>query len=292
VDASENLFGDRFSMSITDSAGKTTAFNVNLAANDNNQSAMQAMANQINSSSTGIRASLVENKDDGRVSLQLSSSRTGETNGAFTVNDQSGVTKLGEVANVTSEARNAQYSVNGTDFSSQSNQVSLQTGVTATLNQTGSTQLTYQADTSGAVKSAQNFIDTFNSLRDAASGSSALTRQLNEVASNYSRGLGFSGIGMDSKGNLSITDESKLSQSISDGSFSRNFQGVSSFGDRLHNVAQNAYKTAYSSAVQSSFKDFMENNTKMFQPSQSQSSTGNWMNDMLLSTGLFFNTLA
>jgi len=283
--ADENSFGGSFSFSVTDNAGRTNTFSVNLAENDDNRSAMQSMAAQINASAsnTGIRASLVEDEENGTVSLQLSNSRTGETDGRFTVNDESGA----NLNNVTSEAANAQFSVNGVNQSSQTNNVTLQQGVTATLNQTGSTQVTFQQDMSTATSSAQRFVDSFNSLRDAASGSDRLTNQLNQAARNFSRALGDSGISMNSEGRMSITDESRLTQSVSDGSFSRNFQGIGSLGDSLQNISRNAYRTAYDSAVQQNFTNMMNN----LQSQSNRSSAGSWMNDWLSmpASGLLFN---
>jgi len=279
--ANENSFGDSFGLSITDSSGRTSTFNVNLASNADNTTAMRAMAEQINSSTsnTGVRATLIENSETGTVSLQMSSIRTGETDGRFTVSD----TSAANLGNVTSQATNAQFSVNGTNFTSQTNEVTLQSGVTATLNQTGSTQITYQADTRGAVNSVQGFVNAFNNLRDAASGSPELTRQLNEVARNFNRTLGFSGLGVNADGRMEIRDSGRLSQAISDGSFARSFQGVGNIGDRLSNVAQGAFRTAYDSAVQQNFRNFMSAST--------QSTSNNFMQDWFMpaSAGLFFN---
>jgi flagellar hook-associated protein 2 len=244
---------------------------------------MQAMVNKINAQDTGVKASIVENKENNTVSLQLTSTKTGQQDGAFTVND----TSAADSSNVTKASMNAQYSVNGVDSTSQSNDVKLIDGVTATLNKTGSTEITYSPDISSAVNSVQSFINTFNSLKDAASGSKALTAQLNSVASNFSRSLSYSGIGMDSNGKMSITNENTLKTAISDGSFSKNFQGVNSFGNRLNDVSRNAYRTAYDSAVQQSFKQLMDNMVN------TNNNANNWwqQTNTSLTSGLLFNML-
>jgi len=278
LDAADNSFGSSFSLSITNNAGRTSNFNVDLNESANNRSAMQSMADRVNSANIGVRAAVTEDKESGTVSLQFTSTQTGSERGSFTVND----TSAADSGNVTREAANAEYSVNGANFTSQSNDVRIMSGVDATLNSTGSTQITYNPDVSGAVNSVNNFINTFNSLRDAASGSQALKAQLDSLATNYSRALGFSGIGRDSGGNLTISNEGRLSQAISDGSFSRNFQGVSSFGNRLSEVSGNAYRTAYNSAVQNSFKDLLNNMSN-------NNSANKWMNDLSFTSGLLFN---
>ena len=292
LQADENAFGASFSVSVTDSAGKTTQFSVDLTETSDNRSAMQAMAAEINASNTGVRATVVEDKESGTVSMRLDGARTGETEGRFTVTDESAA----NLGNVSADARNAQYAVNGVDFSSQTNEVKLQEGVTATLNKTGSTQITYQSNTGAAVETVKKFVDTFNSLKDAAAGVAAVTSQLTKTANNFGKALGFSGIGMDAKGNLTVTDEKKLSQSISDGSFAKNFQGVNSFGDRVNSVARDAYRAAYDSAIQENFKSLMNNmnnmNNGMGGRNNSFLSGGDWFNNIASSSGLLLNMLA
>ena len=265
LDANENSFGDQFSIGITDSTGKTSTFTVDLGEQDNNKTAMQTMADEINASNIGIRATLTENGENGTVNLQLSSAKTGETNGKFTVTGEN----IANLDNVVNAAQNANYSVNGKEFSSQSNEVRIMEGVTATLNKTGSTEISYVTDSSPAVGAVQKFLDTFNNLLDAASGTQVKNQLTNEMA-NSIRGLGYSGIGVDSSGKLSINDTDKLNESISNGSFARNFQGQNSFGDRLYDVASNAQNTVYRSMLQESFKDLMNN----FMNSSSQSTYG------------------
>jgi len=254
LEANENSFGSQFSVDITDSAGKTSSFTVDLTAEDNNKTAMQAMANEINASGAGIKATLAEDKENGTVSLLLSGLKTGETSGQFTVTDAS----LANLGNVDRTAQNANYSVNGVEFSSQSNEVRIMEGVTATLNKIGSTQISYGTDYSPGIGAVQNFLDAFNNLLNAASGTSVKS-QLTDVMANSSRGLGYSGIGVDSSGNLSINDPDKLNESIANGSFARNFQGKYSFGDKLYEVASNAQNTVYKSMLQESFKGLMNN---------------------------------
>jgi len=276
--AGENSFGDSFSLKITDSSGKTSSFSVNLTSGDNNKAAMQSMAEVINKANAGVKATVTEDKESGTVRLELEGTKTGATDGKFTVTD----TSPANMSVVSKASQNAQYSVNGVNFESQSNdKVKIMDGVTANLKKTGSTQITYQADASAAVASVQKFVDSFNNLRSAASGFSPLMKQLDDVARNYSRAMGFSGIGMDKDGKLSIVDSSKLSSAVSDGSFSKNFQGVGSLGSKLTNIASNSYRTAYSAAVEVNFKELMN--------SSKPDSSNNWQFDLSLTSGLLFN---
>ena len=289
LNTNENSFGDRFSLSITDNAGRTSDFQVDLTDSSDNRSAMQAMAAEINASDTGVRATVVEDKESGTVSMRLDSTRTGETEGRFTVADDSAAA----LSTVQQESRNAEYAVNGVNFTSQTNEVRLQDGVTATLRSEGTAEVRYQADTSAAVNSVQRFADAFNQLRNATTNAPTIGNRLTDVANNFGRALDNVGLGMDAKGNLSITDESRLSQSISDGSFARTFQGTNSFGDRVNSVARDAYRTAYDAAVQSSFRDMMDTmNTMNIMNNSRNSSALAMMNSMFSSSGLLFNMLA
>jgi flagellar capping protein FliD len=157
-------------------------------------------------------------------------------------------------------------------------------GVTAILNRTGSTQITYTADFSRAVDDVQNFLDAFNNMRDAASGT-PLDRQLTGAVNRNVWSLGSSGIGFDSNGNLSINDVNMLTEAISNGGFARNFQGISNFGSNLYDVTLTAHSTVYGAALQDSFSELMS--------SLSRSTTyGNWQNSasFMLSPGLIFST--
>jgi hypothetical protein len=280
LDVDENSFGSQFSIGITDGGGRTNRFSVELNEQDNNLTAMQAMASRINTSGIGVRATLTSNAENGTVSMLLTSDRTGERNGAFTVTDDSAA-NLGNVINSSQDAR---YSVNGNELSSQSNDVRIMDGVTAILNRTGSTQITYTADFSRAVDDVQNFLDAFNNMRDAASGT-PLDRQLTGAVNRNVWSLGSSGIGFDSNGNLSINDVNMLTEAISNGGFARNFQGISNFGSNLYDVTLTAHSTVYGAALQDSFSELMS--------SLSRSTTyGNWQNSasFMLSPGLIFST--
>jgi len=186
--------------------------------------------------------------------------------------------------NVDKLSQNAQYTVNGQSFSSQSNSsVKITDGVTADLNKTGSTQIKYSPDVGDAVSKVQTFVNTFNSLKDKAANSGELNAQMQVLTSTFARTLGFSGISVDSSGKLKISSEDTLKTSLSSGSFAKNFQGIGSFGDKLNSLTTNAYKTAYSSAVKDQFQSFMkvqQSNNNMF---------SNLFSDMFSGSGLLFN---
>jgi len=275
LSAADNSFGSQFTLSITNDKGQTSAFNVNLSASDNNKTAMQSMADSINKSNTGVKATVSYDEKAGTVSLVLEGAKTGENDGKFTVTDGSSA----NLSVVERQSVNAEYTVNGQSFTSQSNNaVKITDGVTADLKKTGSTQLSYSADVGSAISKVQSFVDTFNSLKDKAASSGELNAQMTVLTSTFSRTLGFSGISVNSSGKLEINNEEALKNSIASGSFSKNFQGVGSFGYKLNDITTNAYKTAYSSAVKDQFQDFMNSQNK-----------NNFFSDLFSSSGLLFN---
>ena len=280
LNASDNSLGAQFSIGITDSAGKTSVFTVGLTEQDNNKIAMQAMADEINAANIGIKATLDEDIEKGTVSLLLAGEKTGEASGKFTVTDESAA-NLGNVVNA---AQNANYFVNGIEFSSQSNEVRIMEGVTANLNKTGSTQISYATNFSPGIDAVQNFLDTFNNLLNAASGTT-VRKQLTDAMANNIRGLGYSGIGVDSNGMLTISDPDKLNESISNGSFARNFQGKNSFGDRLYEAASSAQNTVYRSMLQESFKGLMDN----IMNNSGGAAYGDWQSGSAFNPGLIFS---
>lgn len=281
LSATDNSFGSQFTMSVTNNKGQTSAFNVNLSGTDNNKTAMQSMADKINSSDIGVKATVSYDEGAGTVSLVLEGKKTGTDDGKFTVTDGSAA----NLSVVDRSSSNAEYSVNGKALTSQSNDnAKITDGVTATLNKTGTTQITYAPDSSGAVSKVQSFVDTFNSLKDKAASSGELNAQMLVLTSTFAKALDFSGIGVNSKGKLEIKNEETLKNSISSGSFAKNFQGVGSFGDKLNKLTTSAYKTAYSSAVKDQFQSFMK-----AQQNSSNSLFSNLLNDMYSGSGLLFN---
>ena len=283
LNANENSFGDQFSIGITDSAGKTSVFTVHVMEQDDNKAVLKAMANEINASSISVKATLVEDKETGTVNLLLAGTKTGEASGSFSVTDESAA----KLSDVYTAAQDAKYSVNGKEFSSHSNEVKIMDGVTATLKKTGSAQISYAADFSPAIGVVQNFLQTFNNLMESASGT-PLRKQLTDAVVNNIRGLGYSGIGVDTDGKLNINDPNKLSESISNGSFARNFQGIQSFGSKLYDLSLTAQTTVYNSALQESFNNLMNNLIN----NSGNSAYGDWQTGMAFFPGLIFSIWA
>ena len=278
LSADDISFDSQFSINITDNQGKVSTFEVNIGDNDTNKTALQSMAEQINSANIGVKARLVEDAEQGTVSMQLESEKSGLSN-KFTVDD----TSAAGLNNIISEAANAKYTVNGKSFESETNEnVSLLKGVTANLQQTGQVDMTYKREIGDATSLVQNFLNDYNNLKEATA--SNLLNQFNLMENSFGRALEASGLGKDDAGKLFLKDQDTFKNSVFDGDFSKNFQGLNSFGNNLHNIARNAYNTMYTSAIKENFQNFVN--------SQSTVEWNDALNTAFAYSGLLLNVLA
>lgn len=217
----------------------------------------------------GVTATVVNGA--GGAQLLLSSNKTGVANG-FTISAGSGssaglstlATKLGTAGS--SEAQDAQLSLDGISITSASNSVSgAIDGVTINLAKTGSTQLTVSQDTSVASKAVHDFVDAYNgyastvsslSSYDPASktagvllGDTTLTsvqRQIasllsSKVAGNSIGSLASLGIARSADGSLTV-DDGKLNSALSanPAAVQDLFAGTGGYATRL-NTALDAF---------------------------------------------------
>ncbi len=145
----------------TDKGSFEIKFDIN--STDTNQQAMDKIASSINSSQAGVTAKVVT--QDGKSSLQMTSTATGEQStfsiGAGTTGrDASAALGMRE----TQAAQDAKYSINGQQFSSASNTVSMPDGRagTMTFKGAGSANVSRQVDASGIVAAAEQFAKSYN----------------------------------------------------------------------------------------------------------------------------------
>ena len=257
--ASERAVGvGEHSFSI-EAGGKTHNFTINVDEEDDNASIQAKMAAAINEQDIGITASVNEDDKEGTTSLSLTSDSTG-TDAAFTVKDDSGnlASAMG-VSDASQKAQDAVYSVNGgADKTSQSNDVSLKDGVTATLKSAGTTSISAERDTKSAVSSAKDLENSLNSaLKDASAGNgrgaARLAGDIKAMNRNFSGALASVGISVSKNGELSI-DESKLEKAAGDGSLERVLGNKDSgFGARAEKIANNAVNTELYADIQANF---------------------------------------
>lgn len=184
-----------------------------------NKQMLEEAASQINSSKSGVSASVVTK--DGISSLELTSSDTG-TNSTFTVSGELGA--AAGLDKVSAEAQNAVYTVteNGQErkYSSQSNDVRLDYGrIDATLKQEGTTEISSAVSDEKIISRVSDMVDSYNSslkmLNDNADHGSGVMRQLRSFAMDVagSTDMEQAGISTNKDGTLSL-DKEKLAKSL------------------------------------------------------------------------------
>lgn len=161
-------------------------FSVN--SDDTNQDSLKAAASAINSAKAGVTAS-VETKE-GKSSLVITSNDTGEEN-AFTLKPADG-SNASAVLDVSVEkaAVDAKYSVNGKEYTSASNTVTIPDGrgATMTLQGEGDAKLTRGVDASKLVKAAENFATAYNAtishLMSGSANGAGVEKALSLISDN------------------------------------------------------------------------------------------------------------
>jgi hypothetical protein len=270
------------------SGGRSFNVSFNVSQTDTVRDVQNKMASAINSTNSGVRASVSFNNDTGESTIVLQSERTGVERANqpnFTLNSTVGnASQVTGANNVTQEAQNAQFRVNrgftGTMQTSRSNEVDLGFGVNATLNQTGQVQVNMQRNETAQINAFRDMVNQFNGMLDAArSGSDRLQRELNGLVRTHSHTLRNAGISMNSDGRMQI-DEARMDRAAQSGALERlatdRAHTSSGFVNRLSRIADNAARNPGS---------FVDRNN------QQQQSMPWWLNQMnsMNSTGLLFD---
>lgn len=223
--------GSSMNFQITSSNGRSVQVNVSDTAADGtkrtNEQMYQDAAQQINSRrNLGVKASVTN--EDGKISLVLSSEKTGESNG-FTVQGETGAAS--GIQNVAAEGQNARYTVtqNGqtTSRTSESNKISLDYGrIDATLTGTGSAQIKAGADTDKIVSAVKDMVNQYNEATDLLKSNAGRGRGTQAQYESFSRPVASDstlkavGIRYDKSGRMQV-DESALKEALS-----KDFEGT------------------------------------------------------------------
>ncbi len=227
-----------------DIGGKSHNFSIRVNAGDNDRAVQQKMADAVNKRGIGINAT-VERGDNARSSRLVFEAEDTGTDAAFAVRDtnapngRQGLASMMNLNEADQEAQNAEYSVNGEERTSQSNDVDLGGGVTATLREAtdGSVRVANGQDTEAIRNGVEDFVSSYNAMLSSANQSSMprLSSALNGITNTYGRTLSNLGIESDASGRLSI-DSDRLDESIRNGRLEDAFRSSGSYGigGRLH----------------------------------------------------------
>lgn len=247
-DANAGLSGrSQFSISVN---GKKADINVYATSTDSNLDVQEKMAFAINAKGLGVKASVVKDEKEGTSFLKIENTQTGETKGAFSVENRSGegFEKMG-LGNVKTQSADAKYSIDGGESkTSASNQINLAVGVTATLKGAGSTGFKRDVDSSAAISMAEDLAASYNDLYGAALNntddvrSNMLFTQIVNNSRTYASSLGKIGISFDKDGFMEI-DKEKMQKAADDGSLKSFFTESAGknygFTSNLNKIASN-----------------------------------------------------
>ena len=204
--------------------GKTYQFSVAATNQDTNKTILDKVAAAINEKDIGVTAKVNLTNLNSISTLALQSSKTGE-NSQFTVTDTFGdLTARTGMDTITQQARDAIYRINdGDQKTSASNTIDLGNGVKATMLKASSetVSVSMKADSTGAHKAINNFINSYNDLVSAAKGSDTtkalqLNYKLAQTVNTYAASLNRIGITMDTNGKMSVNQD-KLNSAVQNG---------------------------------------------------------------------------
>ncbi|GFN30129.1 flagellar filament capping protein FliD [Paenibacillus xylaniclasticus] len=239
--------------------GKTTKISAVISNNDTNEQALTKLKNAVNAAKTGVTASIVTDDKTGAKKLELSSDKTG-TDQAFEVEDVTGnAMSATGVVNVTQQASNASYTVNGGAVqTSQSNTIELEKGkVTATLmaQSTETLKIQVKPDEDKIIAQVKDLVSSYNTMHDRlkeAGGvmNSSVRRSLESVvdSASYER----IGIHRSGDGTLKL-DENQLKKSLSSNfeQTAKAISGSNGLADRLSSAVERYNEVSASSLLNS-----------------------------------------
>ncbi|MZP30416.1 flagellar filament capping protein FliD [Heliobacterium undosum] len=235
--------------------GVNRSLSVDVGAGDNAKTVLKKMADAINNAAVGVSAQVVDTTSGGvtKSKLTLTAQKTGADN-AFSLTDTAGnlVTTSG-AGNQTTAAQNAQYTVNGTAFTSQSNDVKLDGGkVNLTLKATTTDDVAVKVgyDAKAITGEIDSFVKSFNGTSDllqknAGLLSSTLSRGMERFVSDSRNALKDVGITVTSGNKLKV-DADKLKSTLADNP-SRVEQAMAGYGGFAYKVGQFAQGVSTSS---------------------------------------------
>jgi flagellar hook-associated protein 2 len=222
--------------------GTTYNLSVNILSTDTNQTALEKIANAINAANAGVTAKVINDPTAGTSRLQITANKTG-TASAFTLADVTGNAVAATGANtVNTAAANAQYTVNGISYTSQSNTVLLDQGrVSVNFFKTSTAQvtLTVGPDTQAISGAVNNLVNAYNSLVSyVALNAGFLVPRIGQSLTNAyelkAPELNALGITRNANGTLTV-DQSKLTTAVSQnlGAVKSAFGGANGFAVNL-----------------------------------------------------------
>lgn len=225
-------------------------FNITVSKDDTNLDVQQRVSQYINNRELDVNASIVR---DGKTSaLMISSTETGRPSTDdglhFSLTSSSGTNNIVDVFgldNVSTPPTNSQFTINGEEHSSTSNQISINQIIELDFHKVSDTpvHISFVPDTEEALSQVDLFVDAYNHLvdlsedsREVNPGSRSLYRDISGIVDRHKNELEAAGLTIGEDNKL-IKDEALLVQSVKSGQFAELFQDISSFKDDVSAAA-------------------------------------------------------
>ncbi len=219
-------------------------FSLTVSEKETNLEVQTKLANFINNRNIGIDA-LVDKKD-GNSALLLTSTNTGVSTfeGGLhfkAVNDSSeqDIVEFFGMNNVTSMPYDSSFSINGTEHTSSSNNISINQVLELDFHKVSSepVKISLIPDTNIAMEQIDAFVEAYNSLVDLSdnsnttyAGSRNLSRDISSIVSKHKSELEAAGISITEDGKLTKNTDD-ISKSLLNGDFAQLFDDISTFKD-------------------------------------------------------------
>lgn len=209
--ADKGGFSGKGSISLT-IGSQVKNIDVDLKADMTNEDALKQVAASINEAKAGVTAQVVTK--DGQSTLSIATNKTGVNAESVSIKTSGSLSKLGAVTET--KGQNAIYSVNGKEYSSESNRVSLFDGkLSATLKGEGNANLSKQTiDSDVVLRAVKDFADDYNSVVDYLKKNATKSYEISNLAASFTNvkyvasALSPIGINVDSSGKISVNEDS------------------------------------------------------------------------------------
>lgn len=234
----------------TNSAGYEFQFNV--GARDTNLEVQQKISRLVNSSDIGLRSEILTNEKN-QTALSIYSKNTGLAEGEeylFKISSNTSFNELNRlgIANMTSNASNSSFVLNGKEHSSLSNTFTINKSFEVTLQQETEepVHIGFKADTDAIADGVGTLIGAYNGMVSVglkysdAHSNNKLYNEVTSIGKRMSESLSALGATMDDQGMLSL-DRDKFSDAINSGDASKHYETLNKFKNAM---AREAEKTA------------------------------------------------
>lgn len=247
--AAINTFGAGKKSFTIEAGGKKTDVSIEVKSYYTNRDVMRLASDAINKSGAGVKSRIVE-EGNGKISFEIAGNKTGVSNN-FNISDKEGTLSADlKVTQATQESSNAKFKVDDKEMTSETNEIKLDNDkVTVTLRGVGETNVKITQDNKKTTAAAEALAASYNSTMDylkqnnISSGTSKLTKELENTVKFKRVALEGIGFNVDAAGKLSI-DSKKFEDALKNNPdrVRTVLSGNDGFANKLDKIATQAIK--------------------------------------------------